>query len=78
MVEWLDSRRPISEWRFLSDAPDEPAVRCVTVGWLLRDGDMKAICQTIGDLDEEEPQGMGIVQIPTCSVVKVTPLDVMD
>lgn len=72
LIEWLDSRRPISEWRFLGDAPDQGPVRCASVGWLLRDGEMKVLCQTIGDADEDDPQGMGMIQIPACAVVSVS------
>lgn len=71
-VDWLDSRRPVAEWAFISDAPDEGAVHCSTVGWLIRDGATKVVAQTIGDLSEKEPQGTGFMQIPACAVLSVT------
>lgn len=72
LMEWLDSRRPVTEWRYLRDAPDESPLRCATVGWLLRDGDVKVLCQTIRDADDGDPQGIGMIQIPACAVVSVT------
>jgi hypothetical protein len=75
LVEWLDSRQPTTGWAYLRDAPNDPAVRCATVGWLLRDGEVKLVCQTVGDFgDNGDPQGMGMVQIPACAVVKVSVL----
>lgn len=72
MVEWLDSRQAVTGWRYLRDAPDTPPLRCTSVGWLLRDGAVKVLCQTIGDASDDDPQGMGMVQIPACAVVSVS------
>lgn len=72
LMEWLDSRQPETGWRYLRDAPDQPPVRCASVGWLLRDGDVKVLCQTIGDASDDHPQGMGMVQIPACAVISVS------
>ena len=74
LIEWLDSRRPLSDWIYLKDAPDPEPIKCVSVGWLLRDGEVKILCQTIGDASHENPSGMGMLQIPTCSVVSVSVL----
>ena len=73
LMEWLDSRQPVAGWRRLSDAPDGPPLRCASVGWLLRDGDVKVLCQTIGDADDD-PQGLGMIQIPACAVISVSVL----
>lgn len=74
LMEWLDSRRPVTAWAYLRDAPDEGAVRCASVGWLLSDGDVKVLCQTVGDMDAPDPQGIGFLQVPACAVISVSPL----
>lgn len=72
LLEWLDSRQPVSLWCRLDDFPEASATRCQSVGWLIRDDDMKVLCQTVGDIDDETAQGMGFLQIPACAVVKIT------
>jgi hypothetical protein len=72
LMEWLDSSQPVSGWRYLKDAPSEPAERCASVRWLLRDEHVKELCQTIGDTNDDNPQGMGMVQIPACAVISVS------
>ncbi len=74
LIEWLDSRRPLSDWMYLKDTPDPEPLRCASVGWLLRDGAVKILCQTIGDASDDSPSGMGMLQIPACSVVSVSVL----
>lgn len=45
---------------------------CASVGWLIRKtDDCRMLCPTIGDLDSDETQGMGIITIPNSSVVNV-------
>jgi hypothetical protein len=37
-------------------------VKCVTVGWLLKDGeDAKSIAQSLGDIESEDMQTGGVV-----------------
>ncbi len=74
VIEWHDSRRPISEWRYLSDLEGEGPLVCKSVGWLIDDGETKLLCQTVGDADEDGAQGMGIIQIPAVAVISVYPL----
>ena len=76
MIAWVDSRRPDSEWSFLSTLPEKDIgpVECVSVGWLLLDGETKVLCPNMGDLDSCDPQGSGMIQIPSAAVTKVSSL----
>ena len=71
LVEWLDSVRPIPEWRYLQDFGPYSAIKCTSVGWLLQDGDVKVLAPNMGHTeDEENVQACGVIQIPTCSVIR--------
>jgi hypothetical protein len=73
LIRWLDSRETSSAWRYLADIGEPHAVECATVGWLLKDnGDVKVICQSLGDLgDSENAQASGVMIIPTRSVISI-------
>ena len=71
-IDWEDSRQPVSEWLYLEDYEKPSAVICQSIGWLIHDGkDVKAIAQNIGDADEKI-QVSGVMQIPVCSIKKIT------
>lgn len=73
VVTWVDSRQPTTAWQWLSKYECKP-VRCVTSGWLVRDDDeCKAVCQTFGDIDDDDGdvQAMGVTLIPSRAVVKM-------
>lgn len=72
LIKWVDSRQPVSSWCYLADFPEASATMCQSVGWLVRDGDVKVLCQTVGDLGDDTEQGIGFMQIPACSVLSVT------
>ena len=73
LVEWEDSAQPISGWRYLSDLNDFQAVRCVSVGWLIHDGeDVKALAPNMGEINStERVQASGIIRIPTRCITAV-------
>jgi hypothetical protein len=77
MIEWVDSAQPTSSWQHLSDYKHKDAVKCVSVGFLLHDGeDVKGLAQNMGDVDKEENiQASGITHIPTCCIKKITNLE---
>lgn len=77
MIEWLDSARPISQWQHLSDYQCRDVIKCVSVGFLVHDGDrVKGLAPNMGDVDDEENiQACGIIHIPTCSITKITALE---
>ena len=73
-VEWEDSRQPISEWQFLEDLTLLDPVKCITVGYLIKDGETHVcICQSIGD-HKEDMQVLGIITIPSSCISKITNL----
>jgi len=82
-IEWLDSRQPIASWKFLSDYRDNPAqpLKCVSVGWMIRDDDdLKVLAPNFGGVENEiDPertlQACGVIQIPTCCVVRISSLN---
>ena len=82
-VEWLDSSQPISSWKFLSDYRDNPGrpLKCVSVGWMVRDDDdLKILVANFGGVENElDPertlQACGVIQIPTCCVVRISALN---
>ena len=77
MVDWEDSRRPISNWLYESELGEMSVVACKTVGWLIEDGDaVKVIAQTYGNLGSDDVQVSGIMQIPARSVVTIQTLAV--
>ncbi len=75
-IEWLDSRQPSSEWRHLTNFKSAGICHCVSVGYLIYDGeDCKVIAPSMADIEsEEDMQVSGVIHIPTCSVTKITPL----
>ena len=76
MIEWEDSRIPISKWRYVDPEERYRPVSCVSVGWLLRDEKrVKVLVQNIGDLKEpENGQISGVMQISSRAVTKITDL----
>ena len=75
MMEWVDSAQPSSEWQRLSEYKNPEIVRCVSVGWLIYDGDeVKALAQNMGDVGQESMQVSGIIRIPARCVVRTVEL----
>lgn len=82
-VEWLDSSQPVASWKFLSDYRDNPSspLKCVSVGWMIRDDDdLKVLVANFGGVENERDpertlQACGVIQIPTCCVVRIFALN---
>ena len=75
MIRWVDSRQPVPTWQYVSDLQERASLQCTTVGWLLRGGDDKVICQTLGDpADPECMQASGVMTIPARCVVEMISL----
>jgi hypothetical protein len=76
MIEWEDSAQPISAWAYLASFEPTGIIRCVSVGWLIRDDEqMKVVAPNMGGLnDERSLQVSGVIQIPTGCVLRVTRL----
>ena len=73
-VEWEDSRQPVPEWQWLEDFEHPDIVRCVTVGFLIKDGkNQKAICQNIGDY-KKDMQVSGVITIPSSCISNIVTL----
>ena len=73
-VEWVDSRQPTSGWEFLEDFEFVNSVKCVTVGYLIKDEkEQKVICQNIGDY-KKNMQVSGVITIPSSCISKITAL----
>lgn len=77
MIEWLDSTQPVSQWQHLSDYNCADAIKCVSVGFLIHDGDkVKGLAPNMGDVDKENNiQASGIIHIPACSITKIIALE---
>jgi hypothetical protein len=76
MITWEDSRQPAGRWMFLHDIPAASPVKCVTVGWLLTDGDAaKVICQSMADIESADMQAGGVMVIPACCVLSIERLE---
>jgi hypothetical protein len=72
LIEWLDSRQPSTGWQFLEAMETPKACRCLSVGWLLDEGEEQiVIAAHMSDIDQDG-QVMGVVVIPSCSVLKKT------
>jgi hypothetical protein len=54
LIKWEDSAQPIPGWNFLSDLPQAAAVRCVSVGWLVHDGDVRILAPNLGERMSEQ------------------------
>lgn len=76
MIEWEDSAQPIPAWSYLASFEAPGTIRCVSVGWLIRDDEqMKALAPNMGAIDDENSvQVSGVIQIPTRCVLHVTPM----
>ena len=76
MIEWEDSRLPESNWTLLSTFTPGAAVRCVSAGWMIHDGqDVKVLAPNMGDIGDEEVQVSGVIRIPARCILKITALN---
>ena len=77
MIEWVDSRQPSPSWTRLTQFKPEGICDCVSVGFLVYDGeDYKALAANMADISSDENmQASGVINIPTPSITKITPLE---
>ena len=79
MMEWEDSAQPIPSWTYLVDVEARQAVICVSVGWLIHDGEStKILAPNMGGLADGDLQVSGVIRIPARSVVRVILIDEPD
>lgn len=72
MITWEDSRQPNGSWQWLSHVGDLLPVKCVTVGWLIKDAaDAKVVCQSMADIDCDDMQTGGVMVIPARCVLSI-------
>lgn len=76
LIEWEDSRQPIAGWMRLSEFDKLEVCKCVSVGFLLHDGeDQKVLAPNMADIeDKHNIQSSGIIHIPAKCVLRITPL----
>lgn len=75
MIEWEDSAQPLPNWSYLASFEPTGTIRCASVGWLIRDDDIKALAPNMGAIDDENSvQVSGVIQIPARCVINVTKL----
>ena len=71
VVEWVDSRQPVSEWQFVRSVEEMPVVKCRSVGWVIGENDdVLTLAPNMGDIDDEDgdEQVSGVIRIPMKSV----------
>ena len=73
LIEWEDSAQPIAAWQHLIGLSLPGVVRCVSVGWLVRDGKkVKALAPNMGEISNpSNAQVSGVIQIPSRCVIKI-------
>lgn len=77
LVEWEDSTQPISNWRYLNDAPKLEVVECVSVGWVVGKNDaVIMLAPNLGDFKfGEGAQGSGFIRIPQAAITRMVNLE---
>jgi len=77
MIAWEDSAQPISSWAYLNSLDATKAVDCVSVGWLVHDGEgVKALAPNMANLNyESSVQVSGVIRIPTCCISRIVDLE---
>jgi hypothetical protein len=76
MIEWEDSTQPHGQWQWLGNARMPAVVKCVSVGFLIRDTDQaKTLAPNLGNIDSpDNMQATGLITIPTRAVTKISPV----
>ncbi len=77
LIEWEDSRQPEPGWERLSGFSSSGICDCVSVGFLIHDGeDYKALAPNMADIkSEDNMQASGVINIPTRCVKEITLLE---
>ncbi len=73
LVRWLDSAAPDSNWISLRDYQGVASLECISVGYLVHEGDgRKTIAPHIAyPNDEEQRQGNGLTVIPDQAILSM-------
>lgn len=75
LVEWQDSRQTSGAWQWMDEAEQPGAVRCLTVGWLLKEtDDALLVAQSLGDVTRGRMQFSGGMEIARRQIVHLTRL----
>ncbi len=75
LIEWEDSRRPNPEWGYLNNLDKPSSVKCVSVGWLVGDGETKQLAPNFGDITlADNLQASGIIEIAKRAIIRITKL----
>lgn len=73
LIEWEDSSHFEAGWKWGDELPDPHPLRCVTCGFLVKEGERSYIVAlSIGDANSERPQFNGIMEIPKSCVLRFT------
>lgn len=65
LIEWVDSARPVAEWRYVNDAPNMDIVCCMSVEWVISENKQVLIlAPNIGDKNSESKHACGFIRIP--------------
>jgi hypothetical protein len=76
LIEWLDSRQPSTGWQFVENMEIPMPCKCLSVGWLLAEGENQTVIAAHRNDMDQDDQVMGVMVIPSCSVLKKTPLTI--
>jgi hypothetical protein len=66
-VEWVDSHT-VTGWKKLSTLEENEPLRCVSVGWLIHDGEETKVIAP--HLSRGSEQGNGIMVIPAGAILR--------
>ena len=77
-IEWEDSGQAIPQWQWLDKLKVELPIKCISVGFLVRDDDkVKAVAISIGDGNNlETAQVSGVIAIPSKCVTRLTHISI--
>ncbi|WP_290818255.1 hypothetical protein [Ferrovibrio sp.] len=73
LIEWVDSRQPVPEWRYVSDYDNAMnVIPVMSLGFLIHDGkDVKALAPNLGQIGQDDEQTSGVIRIPSRAVLKM-------
>ena len=77
LIEWEDSRQPMSSWNRLSEFSPEEVCQCVSIGFLIHDTlKLKVLAPNMADIGSEENlQVSGMMHIPTSAITRMVCLE---
>jgi hypothetical protein len=74
LIEWEDSTQPQGRWQWLSSVEMPRSVRCLSVGFLIRDtATAKTLAPNLGNVDcEDDVQASGLISIPARAIIRIS------